>query len=356
MLLALLESEACFGPERVAEGGPPDADRVEDRRLDDDVVRVRSDLRLGATHHAGDADRTVRVRDDQRVRRELANDVVERLQALTLAGESHDDPSVVDGRGVERVDRLAELQHHVVADVDDVAHRSLPGGQQPHLDLVRRRTDSDATDAAADEPGAQVGFLDIDPEPLGDGWAGLDRVRLRESDGRSGDGRYLARQADEAQRVAPIGLDVDVEHDVAVEIGQGRAERCIGRQDEDPVRVGRETQFVTRAQHPVADDAHLLRCARSVDRRGAPHPGARRGRVDPTAMFVAPQTMSSASPSPVRTMVSDRRSAFGCFSTASSSPTTTFCQSEPQRSTLLTSMPSSVSRSASCSGVNWTST
>ena len=53
-----------------------------------------------------------------------------------VAREADDDPAVVDGRGVERVDRLAELEHHVVADVDDVADRPLAGRDEAHLDVV----------------------------------------------------------------------------------------------------------------------------------------------------------------------------------------------------------------------------
>ena len=45
-LLALLEAQAGLGAQRVAEGRPADADRVEDRRLDDDVASSSSaDLR-----------------------------------------------------------------------------------------------------------------------------------------------------------------------------------------------------------------------------------------------------------------------------------------------------------------------
>src|SRR3954447_11781875 len=73
-------------------------------------------------------------------------------------------------------------------------------------------------------------------------------------------------------------------------------------------------------------------------------------------MFVAPQTISSGSPSPTVTRVSERRSARGWRSTDSSSPTTTLRQSSPHRSIPLTSMPRSVSRSASRSGVRSTST
>ena len=43
-LLALLEAQARLRPERIAEGRPADADRVEDGRLDDDVRRRVADL------------------------------------------------------------------------------------------------------------------------------------------------------------------------------------------------------------------------------------------------------------------------------------------------------------------------
>ena len=137
MLLALLEAEARLGPERVAECRPADADRIEDRRLDDDVGRRVRDLGRRPAHDPGDRQRPGRIGDEQGLGLELALDVVERLDALALAGEADDDPAVVHGRRVERVDRLAELQHHVVADVDDVADRSLTGRDEAHLDVVR---------------------------------------------------------------------------------------------------------------------------------------------------------------------------------------------------------------------------
>jgi hypothetical protein len=77
-----------------------------------------------------------RIGDDQRLGIELAIDVIERLEALPCPGEPDDDPALVDGGCVERVDRLAQLEHHVVAHVDDVADRSLPGREQAHLDRL----------------------------------------------------------------------------------------------------------------------------------------------------------------------------------------------------------------------------
>ena len=92
---------------------------------------------VGAAHDPGDPQGPGRIGDEQRLRLELALDVIERLHPLALAREADDDPAVVDGRRVEHVDRLAELEHHVVADVDDVADRSLTGRDEAHLDVVR---------------------------------------------------------------------------------------------------------------------------------------------------------------------------------------------------------------------------
>ena len=137
MLLALFEPEARLGPERVAECGAADADRIEDRRFDDDVGRGGRDLGRRAAHDPGDPQGPGGIGDQQGLRFELTLDVVERLHALALAREADDDPAVVHGGRVEHVDRLAELQHHVVADVDDVADRSLTCRHEAHLDVVR---------------------------------------------------------------------------------------------------------------------------------------------------------------------------------------------------------------------------
>ncbi len=90
---------------------------------------------------------------------------------------------------------------------------------------------------------------------------------------------------------------------------------------------------------------------------GSTEPGRATGMRWPASMLVAPQTMdSSGSPTPVRTRVRESLPELGCGMTSSSSPTTTRCQSAPIRSMALTSMPSSVRRSASCSGVDSMST
>jgi hypothetical protein len=110
-------------------------------------------------------------------------------------------------------------------------------------------------------------------------------------------------------------------------------------------------------EHSIPFETTPIFSARSIRRPpGRTAPGRATGTRWPGAMFVAPQTISRTWPSPTRTVVSDSRSARGCFATVNSSPTTTERQSAPQASIPLTSMPRIVSRSASCSGVSSMST
>src|SRR3989304_3885458 len=55
----------------------------------------------GAAHAPGDGRRSRPVRDEQRVGRQLAHDVVERLQPLAGAGVAHDEEAARNGGGIE---------------------------------------------------------------------------------------------------------------------------------------------------------------------------------------------------------------------------------------------------------------
>ena len=186
------------------------------------------------------------------------------------------------------------------------------------------------------------------------------RTRAREvrpAQRRAGGRRDLAGDAEDAQGVAAVGLDVDVEHDVAGQLGQLQAEgRRLG-QDEDAVGVARETELVAAAEHALALGAGD---GRDLD---APLPGQHRARAARPARagrrgcsWRRRRWPARGHLAPTRTRVSDSRLEPGCGATSSSSPTTTRCQSAPIRSMALTSMPSRVSRSASRSGVSSTST
>src|SRR6185295_233988 len=107
------------------------------------------------------------------------------------------------GGRIKRVDRLAQLDHDVVGRVDDVADRALAGGQEAHLDPVRRRPDVHATHPPRDEPRAQVRIEYVDREALRGRPARFTHVGRWQLDAPAGDGGDLARQTHDRERVAP---------------------------------------------------------------------------------------------------------------------------------------------------------
>ena len=99
---------------------------------------------------------------------------------------------------------------------------------------------------------------DLDREPIGRRAARLDDVARWEPERTAGHGRDLAGEPDDRQQVAAVRLDVDVEDGVTEQLDERPSERRVGGQDEDPVGVGGQAELVARAEHAVADHAHLL--------------------------------------------------------------------------------------------------
>jgi hypothetical protein len=152
---------------------------------------------------------------------------------------------------------------------------------------------------------AQDRLFDDDAKALGDIRTDL-ASSTADGDRRPGRRGDLPGEPDEAQSVAAVRLHVHVQDDIAVKLGQVGTEWRTRRQDEDPVRVGRELELVARAEHPS-----LATPIAGVD---PPSPGGRRrdtGTRCRAAMFVAPHTTRSARRATrVRELV-----GAGCFST-----------------------------------------
>ena len=106
-------------PARRAQHG----ERVEVGRLEEQVGRLRAHLALLTAHDPGDRHGVRRVGDHEVRGRQLALLPVERAHLLALLRAADDDPSFCEARDVERVQRRAQREHHVVRHVDDVGDR-----------------------------------------------------------------------------------------------------------------------------------------------------------------------------------------------------------------------------------------
>ena len=237
----------CRRAARAIDGG------VEVRRLDQRRRSVGAGPDLGGrpAHHAREADRAGVVGDEQVVGVETALHVVEGGQRLArLRPPHHDGPG--QPRRVVGVQRLAQLEHHVVGDVDDQRDGAHPGPEQPPLHPPRRRRRRvDPVDAAGHEAqAAVVGQRDGPPVTLGGGHRhaarGVDVVHV------GGDGE-LARQPAHGERVAAVGRDVQLDHRVVRPDQRERLVAGLGgvrRQHEDAGVVGPDAELAHRAIMP----------------------------------------------------------------------------------------------------------
>ena len=162
--------------------------RVEVRGLDDDVGGagvgvVVGDLGVGAAHDAREADRAAVVGDHQVLGVERALDAVEGGELLALLGPAHADRALDEG-AVVGVQGLAELQHHVVGDVDGERDRA-------HARLLQPALQPDRGAGLGVETGDRARGEAVAADRVGD----LDRVAVRVRRGHVEQRRVAQRQA-----------------------------------------------------------------------------------------------------------------------------------------------------------------
>ncbi len=165
-------------PERLA--GAADVGGIEVRGLDQHVHRLIVDLRVLSAHHACQRNALLLVGDQQVVPGEGVFLAVEGGECLAVAGAADDDcstgvPPVLSSRDgwagleqmiVERVQRLADLHHHVVGDIHHVVDAAQPDPFQGGSEPARAGADLDPLDHARGVAGAQRGVLDSDGEEV----------------------------------------------------------------------------------------------------------------------------------------------------------------------------------------------
>ncbi len=258
---------------------------VEGRRLQHDRRRRGGHLAVGAAHHARQRDRAALVGDDDVTFLQRTVDAVQRRHPLAAAGAPDLDPAA-QLVGVERVQRVAELQHHVVGGIDQVRDRAHPARRQPHPHPQRTGADADAGDDAGVVAGTGAGVADLDVDAAAHRQRHLARLaRLGNRQTRAEQRRHLARDADVAERIGAVGRDVDVQHlveqtGVASELGaRGR----VRRQNQDSVTLLAHAELDLAAQHPrrhhAADLAPFqLQAARQRRARWRPRDLAARRR------------------------------------------------------------------------------
>ncbi len=230
-----LEPRGGFGLEAEALAGRAHGRRLKPGALERDAFGRGRDLRVPAAHHAGQRHGAFAIGDDQHRVVERARLPVERRELLARARAAHADLRPAELLDVERVHRMAHLEHHVVGDVDDVVDGPDADGREPRREPGGRRPDADIR--ARQRVAATAGVADRDGHGRRPGRRDRLAVARRRLERDVERGRGLPRQAVHAQGVRTIGGDLDVD-DLAVD-----------RRHFEPARPEARRDFRRRARH-----------------------------------------------------------------------------------------------------------
>ena len=178
--------------------------------------------------------------------------LVQRLDRLALARLAGDDRAGQLGEIVD-MRRTPEGEHQVIGAIDQRADRPLARGFEAALHPGRARAVGHARNGAGVEGRTTLLVLDTDIGRDAFAFDPFSRDRFQCPQPRR---REIARDAEHAHAIGPVGRDRHVEHgrNVAV-IGERRADRGIIGQFDDPVMLLAQFEFAHRAHHPVRFDA-----------------------------------------------------------------------------------------------------
>ena len=239
---------------------------MEVRGFENDSLGVVHNLGVCAAHNACNSNRLVVVADGKHLVAQVVIYAVQSLDGLTVAGTADNNAAVGQALVVERMHRLAVLEHNIVGDINDVVDRTNAASMQTLAHPRRRRLDLDILDDAGGVARAQIGVLNLDGHILVDVVAhaldlrGLDAERTVEGS------RSLAGQTDHAQAVRTVRGNLEVGNPVVQTeyLFDVLADRGAGRQEQDAVLAGirhaavGQTQLLERAHHAVGRHATQL--------------------------------------------------------------------------------------------------
>ncbi len=179
---------------------------------------------------------------------------VERCHRFAIARAARNERAV-QRCAIVNMARPAEVEHHVVGDVDQRRNRTLPHRFEPPPHPFRSGAIGDAADRATEKGRAAFGVVGTDRGGRGvfardDG----DVERLQRAEPGGGE---VARDAAHAHAILPVGGDRNVDHRIGCAriIGEGGADRRVCGQFDNAVMIVAEFEFARRTHHAVRRDA-----------------------------------------------------------------------------------------------------
>ena len=160
---------------------------------------------------------------------------------------------------IERVQRLADFEHHEVGYINHVADAAYADLFQHRPKPVRARTDLHAFQNARRVTRAKPGVVNPHHDRLFAVGFGLRIPEFRHPQRFARQRRYFPGDADDAVPIRTVRRDFEIIHHVprcAVEIFRKRfAQRRIGWENQEAVHLVGQAQFLGRTHHALTGDA-----------------------------------------------------------------------------------------------------
>ena len=309
---ATLESGRRLGAETVPAGHVHDRRRVPRGGLHQDIGVVPARPRTARPPMVPDIEvGPLVVIDDQVLAGQRPGLPVEGLQLLTVNRPLHHEVAADDRVGVEGMQRMAQLQHHVVGDVDHIRDRPHPGLGQPVTHPERRPAHRQPTDLTGGESPAPDARLRSRPGPDRPGNGGQDS--LRDPVIRSRDRRARSRampSMDMASGRLGVISSSNTTSGSSTRSEKSTAELRFPVENQDPGVVVAQGPAPARSKSSRWNRLPGSFAARSRSHRGAPLRDGQRQHRRPSEKFQAPQMICSG-PAPTSTWQTRILSASG---------------------------------------------
>ena len=244
---------------------------VEVCRLEDDGVGIVVDTAVFAAFDTGHRRRLFTVTDDQHLRGELPVDAFKSHDRFAFFSVADDDLVVLHVPEIKGMQRLAEFEHDIVCDVNNVVDCPHTTGPQTLSEPTRGGFDAYIFDHASHITRAKDWIVNPDTQVVVNVVAGTLDHRLVEVEGYIEGHRSLPSQSNDRQTVRAIWSDLElygciIKADGGADISTQRRGGLFTFEDKDPLRIGVgeivfcKAEFAKRAEHTVALDApeHIL--------------------------------------------------------------------------------------------------
>ncbi len=233
--------------------------RLEKRAFENKRLRTLRDAALFSSHDACHGVGAPRIANDQHGRIQLALDAVQRLHRFALTRIAHDNRAIRELRIVERVHRLAQLEHDVVRHVHAQPERPHAAEFQSLRHEFGRGTVLDRRHHARRVARTPHGVLHHDLDFVVHVARLFGEIHRRHLERTSQKRRVLARNAEDGKRVRAVPCHLDIEHGLRLFarhcVAHKGARGRFGRELDDARGSRADLQFLFRTTHAERLDA-----------------------------------------------------------------------------------------------------